>query len=165
MTFDQAHRIIEKLDKEQREIERLDKEWTEEDVRARLKEYNKDDALYDARIARPSQMNISHSSSADPMPRMIQKILKRADLDMAIEGALLTKTGRVVTREQREKRKLYRLIRAIYVSEWSMGELADSMEVDITTIRRREKKAVSLISGYLNMRLSQLKSNNHAGLY
>jgi hypothetical protein len=46
-----------------------------------------------------------------------------------------------------------------------MGELADLMEVDITTIRRREKKAVSLISGYLNMRLSQLKSNNHAGLY
>lgn len=165
MTFDRAHRIIEKLTVELREVERLGTEWTDDDVRARLRDYNKDDALYSIRIARPSQVIIAHTAGSDPMPRMIYKLLKRCDLDMAIEGALLSRTGRYATKEQREKRKLYRLIRAIYVCEWPLGELADLMEVDVRTIKNREEKAVSLITGWLNMRLAQVKASSHADLY
>ena len=142
----------------------MGKVWTEAEVRSRLRRYNNDDSLYDARIARPSQVCIAHTSVSDPMSRAVYRLLKRVDLDRAIEGALWPVGGRARTAEQRKRLKLYYVIRTLYVYEMQFSTLAILMNIDSRTVRRYEEEAVGLITGYLNMRLAQSKPNIDARL-
>ena len=123
--------------------------WTPAEVRGRLRRYNEDDSLYDARIARPSQICIAHTSSSDSMPKMIYKILKRADLDMAIKGALLP--VRVITKEQKRKKRLYHLIRLAYVYDQGVEGVSESWDISRATAYRMESEAIGFIVDWLNL--------------
>jgi hypothetical protein len=155
LTFETAYIAIQKMTDEWSEAERLRNQWTESQVRARLKKYNEDDSFYDAKIARPSQMNVSFTSSGDAMLRAMFKILKRVDLERAIRGALLPARGfraksKKELQEIKKKDRLYRVIRLIYVLEQGVTGTAILLDMPHGNVSRDEKEAVSLITGYLN---------------
>ncbi len=131
--------------------------WTEEEVRKRLKRYNEDDALSDCRIARPSQICIAHTASSDRMPRLVYRILKRVELEMAIRDALLP-MGKPVTKEQKRKKRLYHVIRLVYIVDMGMAETAEVMDVDRSTVYRWEGEAVGLSAGWLNRREERVRA-------
>lgn len=162
MTFEQAHKAIAKLKDDLAEHERLKQIVTESEVRARLKRYNDDDALYDAKIARPSQISVSHTTDVDTMSRMIHKIIKRCDLERAIRGALLPANGESAStkrqkQEVKHKRRLYRLIRLIYVFEQGISGAALLCDLDRGNVCRYEQEAVCLITEYLNAQAEKQK--------
>jgi hypothetical protein len=155
LNFDTAYNVIQKMTDDLAEVERIRGQWTEGQVRARLHQYNDDDSLYDAKIARPSSMNVSFTSSGDAMPRAILKILKRVDLERAIRGALLPPRGfraksKKEFQEIKKKDRLYRVIRLIYVFEQGVMGTARLLDEPHGNVSRDEKEAVSLITGYLN---------------
>lgn len=127
--------------------------WTEKDVRERLKRYHEDDSLYDCSAVRMSHIKAGHSADDDGVGRRVYRLLKRAELDRAIEQALQLPPGeKIRTKKQADRVRLYYILRLIYVYDMSMATVAFLLRCHRSTVARWEQEAVGLVAGWLNRR-------------
>lgn len=125
--------------------------WTERDVRERLKRYHEDDSLYDCSAVRMSHMKVGYSVNDDGVGRRVYRLLKRAELDRAMEEALKP-WEKAQTKKQAHRVRLYYILRLIYVYDMSMAIVAFLLRCHRSTVARWEQEAVGLVAGRLNKR-------------
>lgn len=125
--------------------------WTETEVRDRLRKYSQDDALYDVYAARTSGVKYGYSRDSGGTPIKIYRLLKRWEVERAMNEALLPPDSRGA-RTKKEERKifLYWLIKMLYINDWSMGTIGIITKISRKTLRAMENEAIGLITGKLN---------------
>jgi hypothetical protein len=144
--FNGASEAIDKLESDVREMQRTQGHiWTEAEVRNRLERYSEDDSMYYAKIPQLKQV-VSFGGGVNTAD---SRIIKRADLDKAIKGTLLSK--KVDRVEQVRRYKIYLTIKILYL-ERSVGMIDAAIVFNVTrqTIYNMVGEAVGLITGYLN---------------
>lgn len=125
--------------------------WTEREVRDRLKKYHDDDSLYDCSAVQMSAIKYGYSSNDDGIPKKVYRLLKRAELDRAMEKALLLPPGeKIKTKKQEEQVRLYYLLRLLYVYDLGIRTAAFILRMHRSTVARQEEKAIGLVTGRLN---------------
>lgn len=125
--------------------------WTEYDVRERLRKYNEDDSLYDCSAVQMSAIKYGYSSNDDGIAKRIYRLLKRAELDKAMEKALLLPPGeKIKTRKQEEQVRLYYLLRLIYIYDLGIRTTSFLLNRHRSTVARQEERAIGLVTGWLN---------------
>jgi hypothetical protein len=112
--------------------------WAPEEIEERLERYHEDDSLFDVPIARLAMVRVCGSSGGDPMVEKGYRLLKRAELDRAIQFLIFTDNY------------LHTLIRVRYIRETPIDELEVLTGRPNGEIHTKIGKALEIMTKYLN---------------